>query len=139
MIPFQSDTDQEPQKKKRKTDTSVVEDFFSDEEEEDVRTVTSEPTLVTLRDRVKFEVQNYKLKPTVPKKDDPLHFWRNATDLPILQRAARMTLIGQASSVPSERVFSVAGDVVTASRSCLDPDAVDALIFLKKNVDLEHA
>jgi hypothetical protein len=30
----------------------------------------------------------------------------------------------------------MAGDTVTASRSCLDKEAVDALIFLKKNVNL---
>ncbi|KAG7278419.1 hypothetical protein CRUP_026970 [Coryphaenoides rupestris] len=37
---------------------------------------------------------------------------------------------------PSERVFSTAGDIVTAKRSTLSPDNVDILIFLKKNLKL---
>ena len=36
-------------------------------------------------------------------------------------------------NVPSERVFSTAGDIVTAHRSALKSEFVDMLIFLKKN------
>ncbi len=36
------------------------------------------------------------------------------------------------TSVPAERVFSTAGDIVNAQRSVLRPDHVDQLIFLKK-------
>ena len=38
------------------------------------------------------------------------------------------------TSVPSERVFSTAGDVVTAQRATLKSKHVDMLIFLKKNL-----
>ncbi len=38
------------------------------------------------------------------------------------------------TSVPAERVFSTAGDIVNAQRSVLRPDHVDQLIFLKKNL-----
>ena len=39
----------------------------------------------------------------------------------------------QSTSVASERVFSTSGDILSAERSCLDEDALDAMIFLKKN------
>ena len=38
-----------------------------------------------------------------------------------------------ATSVPAERVFSTAGDVVTAQRSQLKSEHVDRLILLKRN------
>ena len=36
--------------------------------------------------------------------------------------------------MPSERVFSTAGDIVTAQRSALNAENVDKLIFLKKKL-----
>ena len=40
-----------------------------------------------------------------------------------------------ATSVRSERVFSIAGQVVNAKTACLLPDNVNMLVFLAKNVD----
>ena len=73
------------------------------------------------------------------KDENPLEFWRAAHDTPLLRNAARAFLCGQASTVSSGRVFSVAGDIVTVTRSLLDAESVDALIliyFMKKNMDL---
>ena len=36
--------------------------------------------------------------------------------------------------MPSERVFSTAGDIVIAQRSALNAENVDKLMFLKKNL-----
>lgn len=36
------------------------------------------------------------------------------------------------TSVPGERVFSAAGDIVSSSRSVLSPENVDMLMFLEK-------
>ncbi len=38
------------------------------------------------------------------------------------------------TSVPSERVFSTAGDILSAQRACLKAKHVDMIIFLKKNM-----
>ena len=38
------------------------------------------------------------------------------------------------TSAPGKRAFSVAGDIVTATRKCLTPDIVDMLVFLKQNL-----
>ena len=39
-----------------------------------------------------------------------------------------------ATSVPSEQLFSTAGNIVTAKRAALDPGNVEKLIFLHENL-----
>lgn len=66
---------------------------------------------------------------------DPLMWWKsNSPTLPRLARLAKQVLCVPATSVPSERVFSTAGDIITAQRSQLASSTVDTLIFLKKNM-----
>jgi hypothetical protein len=43
-----------------------------------------------------------------------------------------------ATSVASERVFSTAGDLVSAQRACLESEQVDRLVFLKKNLEIDQ-
>ena len=67
----------------------------------------------------------------------PLEWWANAEHkYPLIAKFAKHMLAIPATSVPSERIFSTAGDVITASRASLKPKNVDMLIFLKKNADL---
>ena len=40
-----------------------------------------------------------------------------------------------ATSVTSERVFSIAGQVVNAKRACVLPDNVNMLVFRAESVD----
>ena len=66
---------------------------------------------------------------------NPLDWWQqNERQLPILAELARYTLGIPATSVPSERVFSTAGDIVNANRSALKWKNVDMMLFLKKNM-----
>ncbi len=65
-----------------------------------------------------------------------LLIFENRSKYPLLSPLAKAYLSIPATSVPSERVFSTAGDIVTAQRSQLLPEIVDMLIFLKKNIYL---
>ena len=86
---------------------------------------------------VQEEIEQYKTVTSIPVYDNPLQWWRvNQHKFPRLARYAKCLLSIPGTSVPSEWVFSVAGNVVTAQRACLKPDNVDTLIFLKKNIKL---
>lgn len=66
--------------------------------------------------------------------EDPLHWWAaNEHRFPTLSSLVRCYLAIQATSVPSERMFSDAGTIVDRKRA-LDPDNVDHLVFLHKNM-----
>ena len=74
------------------------------------------------------------LTETVLDIPDPLLWWReNASRFPALCEFARKYLCIPATSVPSERIFSESGNIVTAKRSCLQPDTVELLTFLHNN------
>ena len=54
----------------------------------------------------------------------------------LLQRQANSTeeLCIPATSAPSERAFSIGGNIVTCHRSALEPETVDRLVFLANNL-----
>ncbi|CAF1305811.1 unnamed protein product [Rotaria sordida] len=65
--------------------------------------------------------------------NNPFTFWRNhKDDLSFLAQIAKSVLVIPASSVESERHFSIAGQIVTELRSSLDPNYVEALVVLKE-------
>ena len=67
---------------------------------------------------------------------DILAFWKKqATNLPLLSWLARRILSIPASSAPSERVFSEGGRVVTSSRTLLNPETAEDLIWIHQNYD----
>ncbi|XP_039516037.1 zinc finger BED domain-containing protein 4-like [Pimephales promelas] len=96
--------------------------------------VGNKPTLQL----VKEEVTLYKSVDCISLDSNPLEWWRtNEPTYPHIAKLAKHYLAVPATSVPSERVFSTAGDIVTASRSSLSADNVDKLIFLTKNMKVE--
>lgn len=69
-----------------------------------------------------------------PQTADPLTWWReNEARFRGLNRLARKYLAIPATSAPSERVFSLAGNICNRRRASLSPDHLDALVFLNAN------
>ena len=97
--------------------------------------VTTVDNPKSIHQRVDEEILKYKNLPNAPLQSSPLEWWKkNANMCPLVARLPKIVLAVPATSVPSERVFSTTGDIVTAQRSTLVGDNVDKLIFLKKNL-----
>lgn len=65
---------------------------------------------------------------------DPLDWWRKQGGLyPYMAPLARKWLACVATSVPSERAFSTAGNIVSSKRGALEPSMVRDLIFIHEN------
>jgi hypothetical protein len=70
-------------------------------------------------------------------RDSPLPFWQLHRDkLSLLHKVALPLLITQASSTPSERLFSVAGLVDSSKRARLSEKTLSMLVFGKCNMHL---
>ena len=64
----------------------------------------------------------YLSEPVIGRMENPLTWWRqNKERLPDLSRLAHVYLGPPPTSVPSERLFSVAGKVISDHRSALLP------------------
>ncbi|KAK0141191.1 Zinc finger BED domain-containing protein 1 [Merluccius polli] len=87
-------------------------------------------------EKAQEEVNRYREVTPVPLSENPLTWWRVHARYPLLARQAKRYLCIPGTSVPSERVFSTAGDIVTAQRSCLTPQHVNQLLFLQKNLSV---
>ncbi|KAM3610503.1 uncharacterized protein V6R79_004829 [Siganus canaliculatus] len=88
----------------------------------------------TSSERAEEEVTIYRKVPSIHLSQNPLTWWQvHAGEFPLLAVLAKRYLCIPGTSVPSERVFSTAGDIVSAQRSCLTPQHVDQLLFLQKN------
>ena len=86
-------------------------------------------------DNTESELEQYLSDLAIPLQTDPLVWWRaHELQYPIMSTLARKLLSIPATSVSSERVFSVAGQVMSKLRSGLLPDNVDKLILLNTNL-----
>ena len=90
----------------------------------------------TLGVDVTVEKQQYLQHKNIDCHEDPLHWWKqNSFHLPQLQDLAKKYLCIPGTSVPSERLFSKAGEVVVARKSAIKPKNVDMILFLNKNLE----
>ena len=90
---------------------------------------------VSLTDLVVGELTRYKAEPVAELKEKPLEWWRtHHRSYPRLAKMAQKYISIVATSVPSERLFSIAGIIVSAKRAALDPENVETLLFLHDNL-----
>ncbi|KAJ8348869.1 hypothetical protein SKAU_G00274580 [Synaphobranchus kaupii] len=90
---------------------------------------------LTDEQRATAEVAAYLQEEVIAGDSDPLAWWSaNESRFPLLANIAKKYLCICATSTPSERVFSTAGNVLTPKRSLLKPDKVNMLVFLAKNL-----
>ena len=69
--------------------------------------------------------------------EDILEWWRRHQDLlPLLAFMVRVVFAVPVASSKSERVFSVAGNVVTARRATMDPEKVEDIVIIKSNMPI---
>ena len=89
------------------------------------------PANITLQDKITQEIENY----LHDIDDSPLKWWKSKdTKFPLLAKMAKKYLCVCATSVASERIFSLAGYIGSNVRNCLKPSKVDQLTFLARNL-----
>lgn len=77
------------------------------------------------------DLKHYLNQPTLPLGEDILKFWDTREPIyPYLEKTVEPYLSMVATSVPSERLFSKAGQVMTDTRNRLTGDNLNKLLFL---------
>ena len=77
------------------------------------------------------ELDSYLDSDTVEEDTDVILWWSSHIDLyPVLSKLALDRLIVTATSVPSERAFSKAGDLVSLKRNLLSDSLIESLMLL---------
>lgn len=97
---------------------------------------SSSNNLVAALESIRDEISRFR-KQNCAINTDPLQWWKvNCSMYPRLSQFAKQRLTVSGTSVPSERIFSKAGQLVSAKRACLSSRNVDTLIFLNKNLGM---
>ncbi|XP_035985740.1 uncharacterized protein LOC118559130 [Fundulus heteroclitus] len=82
-------------------------------------------------DGPKGALARYKAEPTISERDCPLQWWSTHERAhPQLSVLARKYLGSPATSVPCERLFSLAGNIVQKKRAALSSENVNRLVCL---------
>lgn len=83
------------------------------------------------QDEMPTDLKHYLNQPMIDRKENPICYWiKFASVYPTLSVIAKKYLAIVGTSVPSERLFSRAGNILTDSRNRLSPDHLQALLFL---------
>ena len=106
--------------------------FFDDDI---LASADTEEAVEDVKGKVDDEVKRYRSERVVVAQGGHAAVWWKAqrARFPILSRVAASFMSIPATSVPSERVFSTAGAIVTKKRSSLSPENVNHLVFLNAN------
>jgi hypothetical protein len=80
------------------------------------------------------ELSLYLKSPVIPLQQNPIRWWDTndiTNSFPILAKIALKYLGSMATSVPSERLFSKAGQIVTQQRNRLKGKRVSQVLFFQ--------
>ena len=105
--------------------------------EQDDNSLSSE---YSIREECKDELRNYKRNvarvPMKGKFPDAIGWWKKYDKrFPRLGALAHKYLSIQATSAPSERIFSLAGRIIEDRRTRLDPDTAGQLLYVASNYE----
>ena len=85
--------------------------------------------------RPNLEMSKYEKETVLDRGRDPLMWWKTEGSLmPELQKLAKKYLCCPATSTPSERLFSKAGELINQRRANLSDKNVNMVLFLNKNM-----
>lgn len=116
-----------PSTSRESTSSAKADDLWQDFDT-DVMESSGHRSLETEKE---VECRRYYEEQNVPRDSDPLVYWStNKTSLPMLSTLAKKFICIPATSVPSERLFSAAGELVSQKRNRLKPKNVDMFLFL---------
>lgn len=88
-------------------------------------------------DRIPTDLKHYLSQPTIPLNQNIFKFWEvHSAMYPYLKKIAEPYLSLVATSVPSERLFSKAGNIMTEKRNRLKGEKLQQLLFLS-SLDLD--
>ena len=95
----------------------------------------SQTTQSPSRESLQQELDIYVSDPVISRSSCPLQWWNiNQQRFPCVSAVAREYLMIPATSVPSERLFSKAGDIISKKCSSIKPSRADQTIFLMENM-----
>ena len=95
------------------------------------------PPRLAVSEKVEREISLYRAEQAADLDSDPLKWWKNRKlSYPLLIKLIQKWYSMVATSVPAERLFSTAGNIIHEKRSSLLPDNADKLIFLHENTKL---
>ena len=92
-----------------------------------------------VRQEMSCDELNRYLNSPVDNNADPLIWWKtHEKDYPVLSQMAKDYLTIQATSVPSERAFSISGLTISKTRNRLDPETARAIICMNSWVSVKR-
>ena len=101
--------------------------------EDVVNPTLQDQSTIPATERAKTELSRYVGEDSTGK--NPLQWWsEHSSRYPTLNQLALKYLCIPATSVPSERAFSIAGHIVNEKRACLLPETVNMMVFLAENL-----